>query len=197
MSKLSDEKKGIAGLMLNHIPSVDPYDKVVAPNWILYIEGYKNAADHLVDCAVESYPAGMAVYPIVFLYRQYIELQLKDMLQMLYKYHTLPCRIPITHDLIQIWHKVRHLVERIDKSFWGIEHYDHIEARIREFALIDKGSFSFRYPLDAEGNLSLGNINEDIGGKALNIFQMKCVINSIYEILRAQSETLYMEYGVE
>ena len=147
MSELSDEKKGIAELMLNHISIVDPHSKIVAPNWTLYIEGYKNAADHLVDCAVKTYPAGMAVYPIVFLYRQYIELQLKDMLQMLYKYHTLPCKIPITHDLIQIWCKVRHFMERIDKSFWGIEYYDHIEVRIREFDLIDKRSFSFRYPL--------------------------------------------------
>lgn len=197
MSKLSEPKKGFAEFMLNHKAHVDPHSHIEVPNWTLYIEGYKNAADCLVDCAAEVHEADILVYPIVFLYRHYIELQLKDLLQILYKYHNLSCEPPGHHYLVKLWCEFRTLMERIDKSFWGIEHYDHIEARIKEFDLIDKKSDSFRYPLDRKGNLSHDDIKEIIGDGMLNIFQMKRVINSIYDILQGQSETLYREYGVE
>lgn len=197
MSKLNDEKRQLVKLMLNHKAFVDPHSHIEVPNWTLYIEGYKNAADCLVDRAAEVHEADILVYPIVFLYRQYIELQLKDLLQILYKYHNLSCESPGHHYLVKLWCECRTLIERIDKSFLGMEHYDHIEARIKEFDLIDKKSDSFRYPLDRKGNLSLYDIKKDIGDEMLNIFQMRCVMNSIYEVLQGQSETLYREYGVE
>ena len=183
--------------MLNHKAFVDPHRDVVVPNWIAYIEGYKNAADYLVEHAVKEWPADMLVYPIVFLYRQYLELQLKDLLQILFKCHRLSCRLPITHDLMQIWHRFRPLVESLDEKLEGVEYYDHIEARIKEFDIIDKTSYSFRYPQDTQEGLSLESIKTDIGDEMLNIFQMKCVMDSIYAVLQGQSETLWREYDVE
>ena len=197
MSKLTDEKKQFAELMLRHKAFVDPHSAIIAPNWTAYIDGYKNAADYLVEHATEEWPADMLVYPTVFLYRQYLELQLKDLLQVLYKCHGLSCTPPITHNLIQIWHKMRSLVESLGKKLESVEHYDHIEARIKEFETIDKTSYSFRYPQDTQEGLSLESIKTDIGDGMLNIFQMKCVINSIYNVLQGQSEMLYQEYGFD
>lgn len=46
-----------------------------------YAIGYKEAADALIDRAVEKdYSADMQFYPIAFLYRQYLELRLKQLL---------------------------------------------------------------------------------------------------------------------
>ena len=45
----------------------------------LYISGYKDAADILANRVIESgNNQDSLVYPIAFLYRQYIELQLKN-----------------------------------------------------------------------------------------------------------------------
>ena len=88
-------------------------------------------------------------------------------------------------------------MESLDGNFEGLEYYDHIEARIKEFDLIDEKSDSFRYPLDRKGNLSLDDIKEDIGGEMLNVLQMKCVMDSIYNVFQGQSEMLYQEYGFD
>lgn len=48
----------------------------------LYIEGYREAADKLVHDVVESGTnQDILVFPISFLYRQYIELQLKHIIR--------------------------------------------------------------------------------------------------------------------
>lgn len=50
--------------------------------WDLYADGYREAADHLVERIVEgqSLTLDTIVYPIVFLYRQYLELRLKQLI---------------------------------------------------------------------------------------------------------------------
>ena len=197
MSKLTDEKRAFVELMLRHKAFVDPHSDIVTPNWIAYIEGYKDAADYLVEHAVEELPVDMLVYPIIFLYRQYLELQLKDLFRVLLLCHNNPPKTLITHNLIQIWREFRPLMESLDGNFEGLEYYDHIEARIKEFDLIDEKSDSFRYPLDRKGNLSLDDIKEDIGGEMLNVLQMKCVMDSIYNVFQGQSEMLYQEYGFD
>ena len=54
-------------------------------NWggdTLYIDGYKTAADTLVNhVARDRYTSDTLVYPIVFSYRQYLELMLKALLE--------------------------------------------------------------------------------------------------------------------
>ncbi|GAC19580.1 hypothetical protein [Paraglaciecola arctica] len=48
----------------------------------LYIDGYRQAADTLAHKVVESSrDQDILVYPIVFLFRQYIELQLKRIIR--------------------------------------------------------------------------------------------------------------------
>ena len=88
-------------------------------------------------------------------------------------------------------------MESLDKELEGVKYYDYIEARIKEFDKIDRSSYSFRYPQDTKGDLSLDNVKGDIGSEKLNTFLMKCVMDSIYKVFQGQSEILYREYGVE
>ena len=50
-------------------------------NWIVYADGYMQAADNLVKQLLEDrHSQDFLVYPIIFLYRHYIELCLKHII---------------------------------------------------------------------------------------------------------------------
>lgn len=164
------------------------YNAFLEPNWVLYVEGYKNAADYLVERSVSEHEMDFLVYPIIFLYRHYLELQLKDLFQQLREYHNLSCELSYNHDLTQLWNKIRPLMEKISNKSEDIENNNHIEARIKEFVRIDKGSFSFRYPVDKQGNSSLRNVPKQDGQDMINLLQVKGVVTSMATILSGVSE---------
>jgi hypothetical protein len=119
---------------------------------VMMMDGYKEAADALVDVtASEKHRANVLVYPILFCYRHYIELALKYVLLM---YGGLGGVEPNTkdHDLEDLWRDVRRVIETTSS---GEEDPDleAVEAVIAEFAKIDRGSFTFRYPTDKKGQL--------------------------------------------
>ena len=164
------------------------YNAFLEPNWVLYVEGYKNAADYLVERSVSEHEMDFLVYPIIFLYRHYLELQLKDLFQQLREYHNLSCELSYNHDLTQLWNKIRPLMEKNSNKSEDIENNNHIEARIKEFVRIDKGSFSFRYPVDKQGTSSLRNVPKQDGQDMINLLQVKGVVTSMATILSGVSE---------
>ena len=164
------------------------YNAFIEPNWTLYVDGYKSAADYLVDRSIEEHEMDFLVYPIIFLYRHYLELQLKDLFQQLREYHNLSCELSYNHDLTQLWNNIRPLMEKISNKAEDIENNNHIEARIKEFVRIDKGSFSFRYPVDKQGNASLRNVPKQDGQDMINLLQVKGVVTSMATILSGVSE---------
>lgn len=132
----------------------------------LYIDGYRKAADKLVDETVESGTnQDILVFPISFLYRQYIELQLK---QIISESHILlgeGATFPQHHKIDGLWNKAYSLMNRITKDHDNsIKDYitnkdvQGINKIITEFVKIDPDSFSFRYPKDKKGNKNLEGI---------------------------------------
>jgi hypothetical protein len=115
--------------------------------WDSYAEGYLKAGHALVDQVVREngIDQDFLIYPIVFMYRQYLELRLKELL----KSGSILLDLPLGkkeawgHDILLLWKKTRPILERIwPKSEW----YDLIEERIAELASADPDSMSFRYP---------------------------------------------------
>ncbi len=126
------------------------YNAFVEPLWPAYVDGYKNAADYLVDYSAERHEMDSLVYPIMFLYRHYLEIQLKDILRMLYLHHGKTCSTPTDHKLFELWCEVRPLMEEVYGDFEDIERNNYIEARVKEVVQVDVGSYAFRYPVDIE-----------------------------------------------
>ena len=111
--------------------------------------GYFEAAKLLLEaCQTDDGDAGRLGYPAIFLYRQYIELSLK---QVIAEYGPVVGIEPnwTTHDLSRLWTlytKVSHqLGAPADAGDAGAE------AIIKVFAAADPGSFSYRYPVDRRG----------------------------------------------
>ena len=83
------------------------YTAFIDPNWYVYETGYKDAADSLIDSAIHLGPNFM-VYPIMFLYRHYLEIQLKSILLTFQEYLEMPLKLPEKnlHDLQHLWNEV-------------------------------------------------------------------------------------------
>ncbi|WP_186421324.1 hypothetical protein [Bosea sp. CS1GBMeth4] len=114
-------------------------------------DGYKRAADHLVKLANANWhEREHLVYPILFNYRHFIELSLKSLIDEFGPEVGVPANWK-THDLIVLWEALK----RIYEIYGIVERNDEdtaVESVIKEFAVIDPGSFSFRYPRDTKGN---------------------------------------------
>ncbi len=116
--------------------------------WDWYADGYKEAADLIVQFVEQTHMnQDILVFPIVFNYRQYLELRLKELLMISSFYLDQEWVLNASHDLMVLWRDLLPKLKRVDdRTDWaGVEHV------IREFNEIDIGSFAFRYPVLSDG----------------------------------------------
>ncbi len=121
--------------------------------FFMYIEGYKSAGDSLVDSAILSKDISILdtfVYPALFLYRQFLELQLKEVF-LLYTEGSQDTKGEFLketgHNLNKMWLKIKPLVATCAKGDTENLLLNRIEKMIEEYAQFDKSSFTFRYPI--------------------------------------------------
>lgn len=118
---------------------------------VLMADGYREAADRLVDAAAaRTALQGTVVYPIIFLYRHFLELELKYVL-MTYGRHFDEQADWKSHSLTHLWEKVRPIIETAGGGTDDRGANDAVEACIREMSVADPMSFSFRYPVEKGG----------------------------------------------
>lgn len=118
---------------------------------VLMTDGYKSAADLMVAATADNAPMRhVLVFPIIFNYRQFLELSLK------YQIATFGPAVGVesnwkSHDLAKLWSEFVEILER-----YGTPDPDEADPVvgeiILEFAKIDPGSYSYRYPVDRQGN---------------------------------------------
>ena len=134
----------------------DPFDDANVPDdgftrLVLMTEGYKKAADLMVEAAAADRLArNTLVFPIVFNYRQFLELSLK------YQLATFGPEVGVdpnwtSHDLAKLWAEFLAMLDNFDTE--DPDEVDPVVGKIiLEFAKIDPGSYSYRYPVDRKGN---------------------------------------------
>jgi len=155
--------------------------------WGLYSVGYKEAGDLLVeDVAVNRGMADALVYPIVFSYRQYLELTLKDVLMKARRYYEIDKPFKNEHSLLLPWRPLRELLERR----WP-ERPDELEAveeNLCQFDAVDSGSFAFRYATTKAGAPSLPE-----GMQHINLRNLSEVVARIGTFLESCATALDVE----
>ena len=125
---------------------------VYHPSGTVYAEGYWLSADHLVDLSLsESSNRDFLIYPILFLYRQFLELSLKEIIiyaeELTVEGET---KRRDHHRLDSLWTQVEQLMT--DVSDGSVEHdVTVIGNAVRQFASIDPTSQLFRYPEEKDG----------------------------------------------
>lgn len=117
---------------------------------VLMMDGYKKGADIMIAHTLEhEVDRDFLVCPIIFNYRQFLELSLKYMLAT-YGRHVDVKPNWNSHRLEVLWADFATMLERFGTS--DPDEADPIvEEVIGQFAKIDPGSYSHRYPVDQKG----------------------------------------------
>ena len=128
-------------------------------NLSLYAVGYKRAGEMLVEAVVKSRKGyDSMVFPIVFAYRQYLELRLKQLIRDSKRLLDDTSGLPTTHKIAELWKMCGPLLNQED-LYVGDQVLDAIEELITEFADIDEDSYAFRYPTHTKNNPSLPDLS--------------------------------------
>lgn len=117
---------------------------------VMMMNGYKRGADLMVERATSYRPdRDTLVFPIIFNYRQYLELSLKYLISN-YGLTVGVEAIWDSHDLARLWARFEEVLEG-----YGAADDDGATAAVAqivaEFATVDPRSFSYRYPVDTKG----------------------------------------------
>lgn len=159
----------------------------------VYSQAYKDAGDRLVECAqTDKTSINFLVFPILFLYRHYLELALKETIiaatQYLEKDHDIK-----GHNLIQLWEDAKKFIFEADLDIPNSE-MDAVANQISQFHKLDQSSETFRYPVDNKGNIfpnlsdyiNIQNVREIVDGLHAWFFGLICVLGE-YEDAKGQS----------
>jgi len=117
---------------------------------VIMMTGYKMAADLMVEKArVSNYERDCLVFPIIFNYRQFIELSLKYLLATYGSSVGVPANWK-SHDLAVLWVQFQKVLEGFGSE--DVDETDPVVAGIvAQFAKVDPRSYSYRYPVDVHG----------------------------------------------
>lgn len=122
-------------------------------SWTLYAAGYFEAARILVEhVRVKRRDQDSLIYPIVFLYRQYLELTLKNLLEWAASYVGEPIHSNFNHSLLSPWKALPGLCRLMDSETGQVALSNaarsEIDRLLSEFDALDRTSYAFRYPVD-------------------------------------------------
>lgn len=120
-----------------------------------YSLGYKRAGDILVEHVSNSESdQDTLVYPIVFAYRHYIELEMKNLIRDGRELLGVTSKAQMVHGLDVLWQECRRLLDKV----WPDgprEDLDAVQECISQLTEVDPTSTAFRYSTDRSDNPSL------------------------------------------
>lgn len=143
-----------------------------------YINSYKEAADVLVEERVPD----LYIFPIMFCYRQYLELLFKNICQHHMKKKDYKDFVhDVSHDLSKIWPYAKSfLISEINNDM-----IDFIEQSVMFFYALDPNSYTFRYEKDKKLKRS---IKQDF--LMINTLNLKEYIDKVDLYLRYTYDSL-------
>jgi hypothetical protein len=158
----------------------ESYVAAVYPSNDIRALGFKMAADKLVDIAMaEPGYADYFVYSVGYLYRMYIELRLKDIIEIVNQVSR------TGHNLEELWNEAKPMMESSSQWFDDQE-LEATEEKVREFSRIDPSSDAWRYSANMKREPTLKDIH------TVDLRHLKQVIDSISTALEG-SHTAVIE----
>jgi hypothetical protein len=135
--------------------------------WEVYTSGYFNAARDLTLVPIDSFFLVFSVYPIIFLYRHYLELQIKTLiLAACDKFQCAQPNIKNDHGIGSLWKKFKAITP---SEHTAMKNNKNVERVLHQVEMLDPSSMDARYAygkdfktqsLPATKRLDLNNIRE-------------------------------------
>ena len=163
-------------------------------SWDLYAVGYKRAGDILVDHITDTQlEQDFLVFPIVFNYRQYIELQSKQLIRVGHRLLDKHEPFPRTHNLQALWSICRALISGVEPNGSKAD-LEAVDDAIAQFCSVDLTSEGFRYPVNRDGDPSLPEAL-----RIINLRQLRDAMNRLAAFFDAVSTmfSVYLDYKYE
>lgn len=141
-----------------HFSDLNPYNN----QFDVYAVGYLRAGDILVDYILKNgHYMSTLVFPIIFNYRQYIELRLKEIIWSARTLHDQNGRYPRNHNVADLWATAKQILDLTSENIAeNDEDYLLVDRLIADFAKVDAASDAFRFPEDRDGNRHLEGVNQ-------------------------------------
>lgn len=113
--------------------------------WNVYVAGYFNAARALLESSYDRFFMTFAIYPILFLFRHYIELELKGQMMATGKLLHVPLpEFSTDHSILSLWAKFKAM---LPAGHPALDNAPNIERILNEMHCIDPKSMDTRYGL--------------------------------------------------
>ena len=121
----------------------------MAGKWDHYADGYKLAADRLVD-QIEGEPwDDTLIFPVIFLYRHFVELKLKEIVMDLAALSGAPLPDNLfKHEFSRLWSFIKDHLNCLRNACWDNDILPSLERLINELSALDPDSMHSRYPHD-------------------------------------------------
>lgn len=174
--------------------------------WHAYVAGYKEAADRLVAGIAEGlHGQDMLVFPILFLYRHYLEVSIKELIKECQPMLgiTPPAKPKIEqrnmaaqgHDLDGLWSYLKGLLPGIYPGIPDVV-LEEIDRVVVAFHRHDEAGDAARYPVDLSGQRTLSGLNainlrklsEDMGRADSSFTQIGGGIDYMHEMAKYAAE---------
>jgi hypothetical protein len=114
-------------------------------NWNLYVAGYFQAARALLEGPPDKFFLTFAIYPVVFLYRHYLELELKGLMIATARLLNKPRpEFEDDHDLLRLWEKFKNM---LPAEHYALREAPNIQRLLKQIHGVDPKSMNLRYGL--------------------------------------------------
>lgn len=183
-----------ARLYFHRYVSLDgPEDPVnISASWQLYARGYWRAAEFLLNCLISpsqgwtirkmAQEPSILVYPIVFCFRQSLELIIKSLLLETGRLLDEPEVTRKEHSLTKLWASLRQMIA----DLWGEgPELRQIETLIETISRLDPDSERFRYPVRKDGALPERETDY------VNLSALSQAFSEVFPMLEGASEWTY------
>ena len=115
-------------------------------SWCIYADGFERAAELLIENVKSTNDVNTVIFPVLFLYRQYIELSLKEAIGYGRYLDEGPQPPPGGHDLKNLWAEAKSYIRKQVSDVPAAE-LDRIEKLILDIHTVDPTSEGSRYPV--------------------------------------------------
>jgi hypothetical protein len=160
--------------------------------WDLYASGYKFAGDSLIEQNAGGI-FNILIYPIVFLYRHYIELRLKQIGIYGNEYFDDPDKdkernyiLFKEHRLKELWKISEEVIEKLFPEDKG-KKLSSIKKLLDIFIEMDDYSYNFRYPIDKKEN-PYHSMNKR---NFISLIRLKEIVNELGLYLDGTAAAIY------